>query len=469
MQEKAYHLAISYSRLQEYDKAIVYFQKAIDEKSAKQDVYYEYGQALYAANEIKKARSAFKISAQNNFNQATSLYYVGHTSQILEEYEAAITIYKLIISHYSSEIKITQVAQFQLAEATLSNMKDKTAANVSKYVLPLMKTAQAKDQESALAKDIDRRYKELLIEYNLDPDLLSNGRRISSRHWEASFGQKIKFDTNVTLANFENNKTQTQKTSFIYDTEVYYQQTYVLQKMFLIAPELRLNFTQYSDRKNSDVFQNDSYIISFALKNKFEHSMFKKPASMILDIDYSKTSKDFNKKHSRDPYSSSLGFSIGERVTLFDAGDSTLKYTRKDFQGTDTSINNYTNEFSLDQTLALSNQNLLILMVDFSKVDNYNNSFMNTDSVLFRVDYLMPEIFWKQTLTVAMATTFTDTKQQQLTRGSETTLNPSLNLSRNLTKAATISLNYDFTKNSSKSSDYTYNKHVTQMEFKYVF
>ena len=469
IQDRSYHLALCYARLQAFDKAIPLFEKAIEEKSLKKDLFYEYGQALYAANELTKARNAFETSAQMNFNPAPSLYYVGHISQILEDYKRAYKTYDKIIKQYPEDKKIKQISQFQQAETILFLMKDKNATNVGKHVLPLLKEGQNTDPTTSVAKDIDRRYHELLVEYQLDPDLLTNGRRISSRRWDATVSQRIKFDDNVTLSNFENNITQTKKESFLFDTEVYYKETFLLDKMFIIAPEARFTFTQYGDQTNSDVFQNDTYIFNFALKNKYEHKAFTRPASLIFDIDYTKTGKDSNKKHKRDPYSQAINFTLGESFTYFSAGDSTIKFKRKSYTGTDASINNYTYEMSVDQTLALSNQNLLIFMVNASMVDNYNNKTMNTNSILARIDYIIPEIFLHHTLDVALGETVTDTKLQNATRGTETSLNPSLDLSREINQNTKISANVDVTFNKSKSSDYTYQKNVISMEFKYVF
>jgi tetratricopeptide (TPR) repeat protein len=467
--DRFYHLAVCYARLQEFDKAIINFEKAIEEKSEKKDLYYEYGQALYASNELKKSREAFVHSAQSKFNPAQSLYYVGHISQILEEFNVSSVAYNKIISSYPSEIKLKQIAQFQVAEIKLLTLKDKTAEHVDKEILPLLKTALATDPQSSTAKDIDKRYHELLIEYKLDPDLLDNGKRIPSRRWEASISQKTKFDDNVTLSNYENNITQTKKESFIFDTEVYSKYTFLSNKNILISPEARFTFTQYGDRTSSEVFQNDAYILNLNLKNKYEATLFNKPASTIFDIEYSKTAKDTNKRHSRDPYSSSLNFTIGESFSYFVSGDTSIKFKRKEYKGADVSINNTTYEFSADQTVALSNQNLLILVIDASQIDNYNNVSMSTNTYLMRVDYIIPEIFIHHTLDIAVGETVTDTKLQKSTRGTETSLNPSLDLSRDLSPNTKISVNYDFTDNSSKSTDYTYQKHVISMELKYVF
>lgn len=467
--DKLYYLGISYSRLQDFDKAINYFRKAITSQTKKKDIYFELGQALYATNDLKEARNAFTSSVENSFNIASSLYYIGHISQLLEDYRKAYTAYKQIIKDHPTEIKIVQIAQFQLAETMLELLKDKKASNINKYILPLLKEAETTDPTTSVVSEIKIRYQELLVQYKLDPNVLENGRRVSSRRWEASISQKLKFDDNITLSSFENELTQSKKESFIFETNAIYQYMFIYQKMFTITPQINLSYIQHSDQIHSDVFQNDAFILNLSLKNKYEHLAFNKQASLIFDIDYSKTSKDFNKVHKNEAYSKALGFSLGESLSFFNAGDSTLRFKRKEYQGTNTNINNYTYELSLDQTWAFNNQNILIFMLNGSRVDNYNYTLMNTDSYLIRLDYIMPEIFINHTLGMALAFTTTDTKQQKATRGTETTLNPSIDITRNITQAFKASLNYDFTVNKSLSTDYTYNKSIIKLELKYDF
>ena len=51
-----YWKGMSYSRINEFDKAIEYFSKAIELKYETEDLFYEYGQVLYVADKFKKAR-----------------------------------------------------------------------------------------------------------------------------------------------------------------------------------------------------------------------------------------------------------------------------------------------------------------------------------------------------------------------------------------------------------------------------
>ena len=50
MGTKYYLMGISYNRIQEYDESVKAFKQSIANGSTTQDIWYEYGQALYAAN-----------------------------------------------------------------------------------------------------------------------------------------------------------------------------------------------------------------------------------------------------------------------------------------------------------------------------------------------------------------------------------------------------------------------------------
>jgi tetratricopeptide (TPR) repeat protein len=471
----SYLEGICHSKLQEYDQAIKSFDKAIALNNGNEDLYYEYGQALYAANELKAARKAFKESSTKKYNTSASLYYVAHISQILEEFPEAKDTYTILIKNKSTDNKTKQITRFQLAETLLSMLKEKTLErsvteeNVDKYIVPMMKEAINTDKNSQVAREIDQRILEILKEYNLDPNLLLNGRRISNKRYNAYISQKIKFDDNVSLTNEENNVQQSKKGSLIFESEVYGKFDFVIKKKFIVSPDIRLNFVKHSNQHDSVVYQNDAFSYFANLKNKYEHLINSQPASFLIDIEYSKTSKDWQLVHSRDAYSKSTTFGIGESFTYFSKGDTTIKLKRKNFIGVNELISNHTTIISADQAVSLISQNILIILVEADMIDNFNNKSSNTNTYLARLDYLIPDLFQKYTLGLAMATTLTDTKEQNATRGTELTLNPSVDISKALNDKTKISLNYDFTKNKSKLSDYDYKKHVITTEFRYSF
>lgn len=473
--EKDYLMGLCNSKIQEYDKAISNFEAAIKENNQNADLYYEYGQALYAANELKAGRKAFLESAKRNFNVPASVYYVAHISQILEEYPQAKDSYTLLLKNKEADTKIKQIARFQLAETLLMMMREKIKdqesieKNVDKYILPMMRDAFKADKSTTVAADITQRIQELEKEFNLDPNLLKNGRRISPKRYNGYLSQKIKFDDNISLVNEQNNVTQSKKESYIFESEAYSKYDFVLNKKFIVSPEARINFIQHTDQDSPEVYQNDSFSINTNLRNKYEHTVNAKPASLLFDVEYSKNYKDWTQKHSREPYANSLAFGIGELFSHFSFGDTSFRFKRKSFTGEIPSISNTTISLSADQTVFLPNQNLLIALLEADLVDNFNNTSTSTNSYLLRFDYLIPEIMPKYTLALALATTITDTKEQNAARGTELLLNPSIDLSKEIKENLKISINYDYTKSKSKQSDYSYQKNVFTTELRYSF
>lgn len=472
---KSYLMGLTYSRMQEYDKATIEFQKAIAENNKSADLYYEYGQALYAANELKKAREAFKTSADKNFNRPASLYYVAHISQILENYEMARDTYTQVIKEKEADTKMKQIARFQLAETLLSIAREKSTEaddltrRVEKFIIPMLQTAYNIDKSSSASNDINQRIAELMKEFNLDPNMMINGRRLNPKRYNGYVSQKLKFDNNISLTNEENNVQQSRQESYIFETEGYAKYDFPIQKRYMVSPEARLTYTQHTNQNSPEVYQNDSFVMNFSLKNKYEHKLFEQPASVLFDIDYSHVLKDWQAKKKKEFYAKSTTFTIGESFSYFSIGDTTLKLKRKSYTGEDEAINNHTTSLSADQTFFFSTQHLLIALFDASFIDNYNNSSTNTDTYLLRFDYIIPEILPQYTLGLALATTMTDTKEQKATRGTEMTLNPSVDFARELSSSSRISVNYDFTKNKSDDANYSYRKHVFTTEYRFSF
>ena len=472
---KAYLSGLSYSRMQEYDKAITQFGIAIIQKDQSTDLYYEYGQALYAANELKKAREAFKISAEKKYNRPASLYYVAHISQILEEYEMARTFYIQAIKDKNSDAKMKQIAQFQLGETLLSIAREKSTQpdvlyrRVDRYILPMITSSYNLDKRSSLAPEINQRITSIMQEFNLDPNVLANDRKISAKRYTAKLSQKIRFDNNISLVSEENNVQESKKSSYIYESEVYGSYDFILKKRFIISPEARVTYTQHSNQKDAEVYQNDSIVMNFALKNKYEHKIKNLPASLIFDIDYSNTQKDWQAQKKKEFYAKSTTFTLGETFNYFDFGDTTFKFKRKNYIGANTDISNHTTIFSADQIIYLPIQHLIVVLFETDLIDNFNAPTTNTNTHLFRMDYIIPEIFHTYTLSTALATTMTDTKEQKATRGTEISWNPSIDITKDLTEKSKLSLNYDYTKSTSDNPDFSYGKSVFTAELSYSF
>ncbi len=468
---KNYLLALTYARLQEFDKAINEFENAKKMGNDANDIDYELGQAYYAANELKKSRESFENSVKVKFNTANSLYYIGHISQSLEEYEKSKNAFTQIIKNKSNDDKIVQIARFQLAETLLSMARNKknTEAIAERYVIPLLRQAYETETTTMVAPDIQNRIQEVLNEFKLDPNTMVNGRKISAKRHSLTIGQKLKFDNNVTLANDQTSVLQSKKESYIFETEAYARKDFVLKKRFILSPDIRFTFNQYTDSKNATVYQNNSYLINYAFKTKTEHVFLNKPASFIFEFENTYTARDKLQEKKRTKYATSQTFIFGEKFRYFGVGDTTFKIKFKDYKAYLDTLNSKTFNLSIDQTWFTANKHLIIFLFSYDAVDNFNSTSNSTDSYLYRFDYLIPEIMPQYTLGLALSSTFLDTKEQKASRGIEKTYSPSIDISRDLNDNLKVGFNYEYTKNSSKSDTYNYTKSVFTTEVKYSF
>jgi tetratricopeptide (TPR) repeat protein len=472
LSNKEYLKGLSYSRLQEYDKAAIAFKKAIDNGNSNIDIQYEYGQALYANNELKKSRAAFYKSSQANYNKETSLYYVAYISQMLEEYEIAVETYTSLLKVKNLESKLKQITRYQLAESMLMTAREKSPLpddlknRVSRFILPMLQKAYEQDKTTPVSQEIFGRINDIKKEFDLDPYTMKNGRRLSPKAWAFSTGLKSKFDDNISLTSQENNTSASFRESYIFEAEAYAKYETQFKKRIITSPEVRLTYIEHSDQQNSAVFQNDSLTLNLNVKNKYEHLLNQLPASFIFDLDTSRVYKDSNAQKSRDFYAQAYTFTLGESFSYFNVGDTSIKFKYKIYSGDNTQINNYTKSLSLDQVFFLPRNQLLVALLDASFTDNYNNTTSNSNTYLLRFDYIIPEIMPTYNLTMAMGTTLTDTLEQKSTRGTELMLNPSIDLTKQINPHQKLSASIDYTKAGSDSVIYRYNKTVTTLEYK---
>jgi len=470
-----YLKAITYNKLQSYDQAAINFKKAIEFNYEASDLYYEYGQSLYAMNDLKNARIAFKKSSELHFNRLASLYYQAHISQILEEFTEAQKVYQEILKDKKCDQNFEQLSKFQLAEISLALLrqseisKEKKEVEVEKRILIQYKNALNVSLKSKMANDIEVRIDEIQREFHLDPNILKNGRRINPKRFNAYIDVKAKYDNNVTNTSLENDRQQSKKESILIETEAEVRYDLIYKKRFVSTPVVRINYGQYLNQEDKLVYQNDSVSFYGSLKNKFEHTIFNDPASLIFDVDLSKTYKDYEQNHTKKSYADALTFSIGESFSIFSFGDTTLKFKLKKFQAYNSLLNNKTKIVTLDQSAMFSNSHLMIFLIEADLVDNYNSPISSSNAYTLRLDYIIPEIFPKYNLTLSLANTFTDTLEQSQQRGLETTINPSLELSREMNRRLRFMINFDYSINSSKSDIYSYKKSITTFELKYSF
>jgi hypothetical protein len=470
--EKAYLVALTFSKIQKYDDAIANFKIAIKLNNKQADLYYEYGQALYGNNNLRAARDCFMKSASSKFNYTASVYYVAYISEILEEYQKAKSYYGKLIKDPNTDKKTLQVSIFQFSkillnimrkqEITLIELEKNITKNIPKYIFPILNKALEVDRDSELAIEITQLIQALTSEFNLDPNIMVNGRRIAPSRVNAYFSLRAKTDDNVALS---------KQYSALLESEGYYKYDFVFNKRVIVAPDIRLNFTKYKNQNEPQVYMNDSFTITTDLKNRFEHKIGNRPASFLIDLDFSRQYKDWQGLHKKEYFYQSYGQSIGEQFNYFNSGETTIQVKNSNYKDITNSLNNIKSlAVTLDQYFFLNQgQHLLIATLEAGSADNYNYNLLNTNSYSLRLLYLVFEILPACTLQMGATATFTDTKLQRDSRGNEITFNPSIDLTKKLSESFKLSFNYNYIKNNSRSDLYFYKRQILGMDLNYNF
>ncbi len=478
LSQKYYLTGLCHSRLREYDLAIQFFSKANKADDSIADLHYEYGQALYAINNLKQARYEFSISAGRNNNYTASVYYIAYISELLNDDVTAKASYLKLIKDKRTDKKFLQISFFQYSKVLLRMMRkeeetfktikrtlitlDINLVNyIPKYILPLLKKALDFDPNSQVAIEIGQLINDLTNEFKLDPNVMLNGRRLSAKRLYINISQGLRYDNNVAL---------TKNASTLYATELFAKYDFAFRKRIISSPEFRISNTKYKDQKNPDVYKNDSLSITSAIRNKLEHTYHGLPASFLLDAEYSSLNKDWQFIHHNKYFSKTYSFGLGEQLSLSSSGETYFKMRYSNYADV-TGLSNYKmTSASADQYIFLKEgQHLLIATLDFSKFNYFDYTSNSYNAYLVRFIYMVFEVMPSYTLQFLFSATVTDPLTQVKARGYEVTLNPTIDISKAITDKLRLSLNYSYTNNSSKQSEYQYKKGVVASELSYTF
>lgn len=467
-----YYDGLIRNRLEEYELAAKSLEKARQNSFKSQDLEYELGQAYYAMNEINLAIKFFLIAAKKGFKADSSLYYVAYSYQLLEEYKEAKKAYVQVLHMKDISDQLRQTCTYQLGEvlyALTEGKKDPKRLTIT-YVIPKLEEAYAIDNDSPVAPDIEKRLTELKRKYDLDPNVMKNGRVLSKKRWSVSLGQKMTYDNNVTLSNGLPSVQASQKDSFIFDSTASGNYKAALARRLTITPSLALTWKKHSDQDSSAVYYNDAYSITPTVQNTIEHKIGSKMASFLFDYEYGYTAQDPYKRHEMVMFSRTNQWTIGEKFTLFGSYESSFKFKYKELTSYSSLLDTKTTTFAFDHTFGFKNSQTLMVMIQLDYIRFETNKTLDLDSRLFLASYTYPEILPKFSFSLSMYLTFLEPVYQKNTRGTEISYNPTAKVTRTINDKMSISMSYSYTK---KTSDlkavYAYTKQATALEFNYSF
>lgn len=467
-----YLKALTYKNMQKHVEAIPHFKKAIRLGKKSQELFFEYGQSLFAINELEKAKRAFRISFEGEFKRDICLYYMAHIGEILEDHQAVKTNYLKLLRDDKADKDMQQIAYLRLGELIYERSKNKFYAQnyIAKYIIPLFDKGIELYPDSQTAKDIETRYDEILLKHNMHPLLLENGRMLSRQADTITYTQQIQQDDNVTLISDAPAAAveTTDIASTIVNSEFYYARRFVGGRYFVSTPEIRLNHSEYLNDTNPEVYQNNSYGISPAIRNSYNFSWNKKRAELLFELEYNYTARDKDQSGSRTFFGRSVTYTLGLRNKFFGNGDTTIKLRQRNLSSFNDAISGPTTTLYMDQLYVRENGHIIVglFIMDLYRPEDENNA---TDSYLFRMDYLMPRLFWGIDFNWSASLTMLDTKLQ-LDRGVERNVTLGLKVQKRFSNHWRFGLTFNRTQNDSGDPiNFSYTKTVTGLELRYSF
>jgi len=476
---KAYHRGLCHLVSQDFNKADEELLKSYNifkqqgNKGRPAALLYNLANAFYGNNKLKRARQAYLDSAQINYQLHNSYYYAAYTSQLLEEFDEAIKYFKILANDSKAGPDVQQVSTFQMADAYLlkaeSDKKD-TQEFVKQYVISNYEKAINIAPKGRMVPDIAKKMNDIKAKYHLDPNILITGRRIPDNKVQAFLSQTVTYDNNMTLATDLPTLQASSKDSYIFKSSVSAGRQFFAKQRYTLVPNISYNWTRHTDQDNSSVYQNDGYDYTLSLKTRTEHFAFAQPAGLLIEADYNKTYRDFRSLHDPDVFSKAWSLSVGDSFSYFKLGGTTVTYKYRSSTGYIASLDNRAHSLTLVQTHLRPNQHLIIFLFVGTLTRLPSAPRNDTDSYMFRLDYIIPEILPKFILNPSLSMTLLDTKEQKASRGVERNLTPGVKLTRKSGDHVQTSIFYNYTNNQSKNeSANEYKKVQYGFELKYIF
>lgn len=457
--------ALAYARINEFDQAKNSFELALSNKYQSDEIYYEYGQTLYALDDYKQARIAFKKSVKSKYKVGVSLYYIAFISQELNDTKKAVSFYTLIEKLPESEKKdVIQAARMQVGDIYLSQIEklpDSYSA-IEKYVIPQYKKALEWDQKSSLAPDIRDKIEKLKRKYELELFRMRNGRPTARPPYFLKVNALYGVDSNVNLAQ----ESSDELSSPYYSTGFFGRYTIYPNSSYSVSPELIFNMTKYLSDKE-EVFLNNNYSTTASVKVNYEHLYNNRAATFFLGLSYTYGADDADTDKSFDKRDERTAVSFSEQLELWANNPSTFRYTYSKLEDVTVENNYNTHGLSYEQVILIGKSTLFIYSnYDMNKY--LDEEDLNNNSFLFRADYIFGTVFGLFNPTVYSSINTTDYFNNS-EKGETTSHVYGLNLNRPVGEKLYLTLDLSMTNQSGKLDTDKYKKQVMSLNLDYIY
>lgn len=466
----SYWQGIVANRLNEFPDAITYFDLAIKRGYKSEDMNYELGQALFASDNLKRARAQFAKSYKRKYKKAVSLYYIAYISKELRDLKKAYKFFNTIEKLSEPErSEVLQAARMQVADMYLARAEDHPDQFrvIENHVIPKYESALELDTSSNLAPIIKEKITSLQKKYDLIYFQMRNGRPLLRPPYFFKISQELGQDTNVIFNPNETTLSRSKQDSTFTKTDIFGRYTFYYYDFFSISPEARFDNIYYFNRI-PEIYRNDSRIYSGALRNAYEFDLMGRPASLLFDVDYTEVHRDIRQKKSLQYNSSSITYMTGVRFNLWDRGETVARLRYRTFDSFSDFTDSKTISASVEQVVSFTQDTLLLYAsLDRTRV---NFDFFDTNSFTVRADYIISRFRDIVVPIIGIGVSRVDPVNDRPGRGIETLVNPSARLIKSIGKNWRGILKYDTQKyDSGDPFAFAYEKSVYSFELEYLF
>ncbi len=465
-----YWKGIAYSRIQDFSLAIENLNQALGLGYEPNDIHYELGQALFASEKLQEAREHFKKSLEGNYKRGVCLYYIGFISRDLGELKKAFTFYRSIQKLPESEAKeVKQAAETQIGDIYLEQVErhPDTFKAVENHVIPQYQLALDIDPNSELASRIQEKIIQLQRKYDLVLFQLRNGRPTLRPPYFLRIGLESGWDSNVTFAPNDTTVAKSKQSSLYGRTAFTGRYTFYYDDMLSFSPELSMGYTRYFNRE-PEIYRNDNSTFNPSLRTAYEHTLWKKPAALLLDYEFGEIKRDINQEEKLKFNSRSHSLMLGEKFNYFERGESVIRLKQRQTDSYLDNSDSQTTSLIFEQFLGF-NLNTVILYVSYDQMRMKDNAF-DTNALTARSDILLPSFRGWFNPSVGLGLTRSDPINDFSNRGIEWLINPNVRLSRMFLKNWRANLKIDYQENTSKNEDsFAFKKTLSAIELEYIF
>lgn len=462
---KDYYLGTCFNKLQNFEKAAIHFQKAIQLGSKIPEIHYSLGQALYASLQLKKARAAFQTSSQHRYKTGASLYYVGLIGQTLEDSTSATQAYEALLRLPEDPEKVKQAAEYQLGEIRLAAAlaeqdPDAREEKLRSSALVSFQDAIKRDKTSAIAKEAEGKVRE--IEH-----LLDEGKLVSPK-LQIRFSDDTKYDSNVVAKADQSILSVSNIGSLMVNNDLNLKYGWNPTRRLGLVPEVDVNHTIYSNQGEPLVYQNDNLNSTAALRGIFQHSYGVDSAASFLDLELNYVAQDWSQTHRYLFYSNYYNVILGERIPFFKFGSTRINLGFKLYANQNTDFNSIIPTGSLVQNLAISRVLSLSSLISYTNTLARNTNF---SQINYRLVETLSALNFVEKFTGILTADFTlvDTGKQMAARGWEKNIRLTAVLTRPLFSSCYGNLNFTYNSNISMDlQNYNYSKFIGGLNLMFI-